>query len=347
MGNILIDRYKDRIVGITELFTEDDLSYNKENNIAYHTLSPIGVDGQTLYLCVTDEKFNDLIALANALKADIRPEMRNVGHSGDITGETIEKYCKLVETFLGGVKIDQIVRDSFPDVDTLVKHYGFTIQEDDFLSSNPMEVLKERVLEDLVPKCVTAKIAVESLDNTESDISLVNAVVDEISHVVTCYEDKIAKDAENLSQITAKASEIEKELISTRQTNLDNLEKMQVLVENVNSLTKENKKLADSKNTKAKEELAIALETIKDLNSKLSEKDASIADLENKMKVAVDGEPTEVISDDMLLDCMDYLRDMDSRQVSRVLLKFLNSSAVSNKVKTPVVLEIFDFIINS
>ena len=106
MGNILIDRYKDRIVGITELFTEDDLSYNKENNIAYHTLSPIGVDGQTLYLCVTDEKFNDLIALANALKADIRPEMRNVGHSGDITGETIEKYCKLVETFFSSISND-------------------------------------------------------------------------------------------------------------------------------------------------------------------------------------------------------------------------------------------------
>ena len=346
MGNILIDRYKDRILGVTELFTEEDLSYNKENNVAYHELSTIKVDDQLLHLCVSDEKFNNLIALVNALKADIRPEMRNVGHTGDITTETIQKYCKLVETFLNGVTIDQIVRDSFPDVDSLVKYYGFTIQDEDFLTENPIDVLKERVLEDIAPKCRTAKISVESLENTESEISLVNAVVDEISHVVACYEDKIAKGAENLSQLTDKAATIEKELISTKQTNLDNLEKMQVLVEKVNSLTKENKELADSKNSKAEEDLEVALKTIKDLNAKLEEKDSNIASLQNKVK-SMDTEPGEVVSDDTLLDCIDYLRDMDSREVMRVLLKFLNSSSITNKVKTPVVLEIFDLIINS
>lgn len=346
MGNILIDRYKDRILGVTELFTEEDLNYNKENNVVYHELSTIKVDDQLLHLCVSDEKFNNLIALVNALKADIRPEMRNVGHTGDITTETIQKYCKLVETFLNGVTIDQIVRDSFPDVDSLVKYYGFTIQDEDFLTENPIDVLKERVLEDIAPKCRTAKISVESLENTESEISLVNAVVDEISHVVACYEDKIAKGAENLSQLTDKAATIEKELISTKQTNLDNLEKMQVLVEKVNSLTKENKELADSKNSKAEEDLEVALKTIKDLNAKLEEKDSNIASLQNKVK-SMDTEPGEVVSDDTLLDCIDYLRDMDSREVMRVLLKFLNSSSITNKVKTPVVLEIFDFIINS
>lgn len=346
MGNILIDRYKDRILGVTELFTEEDLSYNKENNVVYHELSTIKVDDQLLHLCVSDEKFNNLIALVNALKADIRPEMRNVGHTGDITTETIQKYCKLVETFLNGVTIDQIVRDNFPDVDSLVKYYGFTIQDEDFLTENPIDVLKERVLEDIAPKCRTAKISVESLENTESEISLVNAVVDEISHVVACYEDKIAKGAENLSQLTDKAATIEKELISTKQTNLDNLEKMQVLVEKVNSLTKENKELADSKNSKAEEDLEVALKTIKDLNAKLEEKDSNLASLQNKVK-SMDTEPGEVVSDDTLLDCIDYLRDMDSREVMRVLLKFLNSSSITNKVKTPVVLEIFDFIINS
>lgn len=346
MGNILIDRYKDRILGVTELFTEEDLSYNKENNVVYHELSTIKVDDQLLHLCVSDEKFNNLIALVNALKADIRPEMRNVGHTGDITTETIQKYCKLVETFLNGVTIDQIVRDSFPDVDSLVKYYGFTIQDEDFLTENPIDVLKERVLEDIAPKCRTAKISVESLENTESEISLVNAVVDEISHVVACYEDKIAKGAENLSQLTDKAATIEKELISTKQTNLDNLEKMQVLVEKVNSLTKENKELADSKNSKAEEDLEVALKTIKDLNAKLEEKDSNLESLQNKVK-SMDTEPGEVVSDDTLLDCIDYLRDMDSREVMRVLLKFLNSSSITNKVKTPVVLEIFDFIINS
>lgn len=346
MGNILIDRYKDRILGVTELFTDEDLSYNKENNVVYYELSTIKVDGQLLHLCVSDEKFNNLLALANALKADVRPEMRNVGHTGDITVETIQKYCNLVERFLGGVTIDQIVRDSFPDVDSLVKYYGFTIQDEDFLTENPIDVLKERVLEDIAPKCITAKISVESLENVESDISLVNAVADEISHVVACYEDKIAKGAENLSQLTDKATTIEKELASTRQNNLDNLEKMQVLVEKVNSLTKENKELADGKNSKAEEDLELALKTIKDLNAKLEEKDSSIASLQDKIK-SMNIEPEEIVSDDTLSDCIDYLRDMDSREVMRVLLKFLNSSAITNKVKTPVVLEIFDFIINS
>lgn len=332
MINKLLNQYREQILNIVDICTDEDISYFKSQNIIYHILDNVITNDETLYMVITDEKFNDAEALINAVIPSLQPAMNKLHHRGEINEAVIGKYVSIIQALFKVPSLSSVVKSSFNSTDDLLARYGYRKADDnydDFLD-NPVATLKERIDTEIKPLCKTVNLDVNS--DEDEDSAYINNLVDNLATIISSCESSITKKDDKIKDLSENLELTNKEFAKAKQDNLDNIEKLE---EYKNKIAEIKSKYREESN----EELDKALDDIAKLKRIIKTKDNEIELLQSEIQ-------QETMTANDIRDVANYLYNLDSNSIKSILLQFLDNRNISEKVKTPFILEVFTYIAN-
>lgn len=331
MINNIVNMYREQILGIVDICAIEDIQYFDSQNIIYKEVGK--VDNEDLYIVVTDEKINDMETLINTLIPKMQPTMGKLHHSGEINEVVLEKYVRVLEVLLKAGSLEDIIKSSFNSTDELLERYGYSKEVDlnyDNYVDNALDVLKERVNKDIKPLCVTVNLDVD--DSEEGDTAYINNLSDNLVTIISSCENHISSKDKRIKELSEELDASTEELVKVKQSNLDNIKKVEEYQDKVAKLKSEYRE-------KSNEELDEALDKISRLQRMIKSKDAEI-----ELLKAQPQEEQEVMTASDIRDVADYLYNMDSTTIKSILLQFLDNPTINEKIKTPFILEVFTYI---
>lgn len=335
MTNNLVNKYREQILNLVDICTTEDIQYFNSENAVYKIIDTLNINDDRLFMVVTDEKFNAMEDLINKLIPIMQPSMNKLHHSGEINDTVMEKYLRILPALLKVGSLPEIVKSSFSSTEELIERYGYTKEDEvnyDSYIDNAIDVLKERVNNEIKPLCVTVNLDVN--DSEEGATAYVNNLVDNLSTIISSCESHIVKKDKQIGNLTEELETSTKEIAKIKQANLDNIKKVEEYKDKISELK------ADYRE-KSNEELDIALDKISRLQRMLKSKDEEIELLKSHPQVQ-----QEVMTASDIKDVANYLYEMDSTTIKSILLQFLGNVTIDEKIKTPFILEVFTYIAN-
>lgn len=341
----LVDRYRNELLDILELSTVKDMYYLGKDNVVYVVVDTIEVDGEILTLTVADEQYSKLVNLVNAVKSEIKPNMQSVQPSGNITAEIINQLLKVLSMLLH-INIKDVVLASFTSEEDMLDYFGLIEEkgEEELVELEKVVTkdaapgfvveLKHRVEKEIQPSCKTFTLDLFPI-NSATPSTILKVTTDEISRVIKSYEEALGSSKIDVVELAEKASNAETEVSKLKSSMLVNKDTIMQLEKIIESNTEK-----EATFTKDVDTLLLKVDTL--------EKAAKSKEMELvRLKAVAVIDPDDVLDNEDISESHDFLYNMPAEEVKKLLLKFIADKDIANSIKSPLVLDIFDYIMKS